>query len=136
MSTANAEAARLTAITLAALPALGQPLDAGHFCGLTTRADGTHCAVVLLPDQPDADLDWKDAKAWAAGLDAELPTRPVAAQLFALAKGQLKPYWHWTQDEHSASFAWYCSFTNGDQFNNLKSAGGSCLAVRLIPLTA
>jgi len=44
-----APAATLTTIALAALPPLGADLGGGKFAGLTTRKDGTHAAVVLLP---------------------------------------------------------------------------------------
>ena len=75
---------------LSDLPAIGQPLAAGIFVGLTTRADGTHHAVVLLADKPPTDLGWRQAMDWAKGIDAELPTRPVAALLFANAKDQFE----------------------------------------------
>lgn len=118
-----------------ALPVLGQPLEGGTFAGLTTRKDGTHCAVVLLPGFME-DVNWNDAKAWAAEQGGELPSRPVAALLFANVKDRLKPYLHWTSEEWNASFAWCCFFDIGDQSGNHKSSGGSAVAVRLIPLTA
>ena len=46
------------------LPAIGQLLNGGTFAGLTTKPDGTHCAVVLLPEA-GTDLTWTNAKAWA-----------------------------------------------------------------------
>ena len=69
------------------LPAVGAALDGGIFCGLTTKPDGTHHAVVLLPDAPVKRLNWADSTAWAEGLGngAQLPTRPVSALLFANA---------------------------------------------------
>jgi hypothetical protein len=116
------------------LPSLGKPLDGGTFAGLTTRADGTHCAVVLLPGLGE-NLTWAKAKAWAKKAGGELPTRPVAALLFANVKPALTPRWHWTADEYDASFAWYCNFYDGHQDNDLKSYDGCAVAVRLIPLT-
>lgn len=113
--------AQAEAITLASLPALGAALEGGTFAGLTTRKDGTHCAVVLLPEQ-GTDLTWKKAMNWAKKIDAELPTRPVAALLFANVKDKLQPRWHWTSEEDDASYAWRHE--------------GSAVAVRLIPLTA
>ncbi|MBA4343246.1 MAG: hypothetical protein C0423_14005 [Methylibium sp.] len=131
-------------ITLATLPALGQPLDTGLFCGVITRKDGTHCAVVLLADKPDTRLTWSKAKAWADGVGGQLPSRPVAALLYANAKDQLQPAWHWTSDtldadtgdEDDASYAWGCYFRHGDQNDTRESAEGAAVAVRLIPLTA
>ena len=119
---------------LASLPPLGGPLDGGTFAGLTTKKDGTHCAVVLLPEQAEG-LTWKKAMNWAVKQGGELPSRPVAALLFANAKSQLKPKWHWTSDEEDASFAWLCQFSLGHQYDVHKSYEGSAVAVRLIHLT-
>jgi len=126
----------LTSISLNALPAIGADLDSGTFAGLTTRKDGTHCAVVLLPTKPTKILAWKPAMTWAKKQDGELPTRPVAALLFANVKDKLEPTWHWTSDEDDASYAWFCYFYDGFQNYNRKSYEGSVVAVRLIPLTA
>lgn len=82
-------------ISISTLPALGAALHGGIFAGLTTRKDGSHCAVVLLPDQV-ASITWKKAVNWAQKLEAELPSRPVAALLFANVKDRLRPAWHWT----------------------------------------
>ena len=116
------------------LPALGQPLDGGVFAGIITRQDGTHCAVVLLPDN-GTDLTWAKAKTWAKQQGGELPSRPVAALLFA-NKANLKPKWHWTSEEYDASYAWLCSFSVGTQYYTLKCFEGSAVAVRLIPISS
>ena len=42
------------------LPALGADLEGGTFCGLTTKPDGTHHAVVLLADKPAERLNWTE----------------------------------------------------------------------------
>jgi len=122
-------------MNIASLPALGAQLEGGIFAGVTTLKDGTHCAVVLLHEQ-GTNLTWKKALAWAEKQGGELPTRPVAALLFANVKDKLQPRWHWTREEDDASFAWYCYFLNGDQSIYPKSYEGSAVAVRLIPLTA
>jgi hypothetical protein len=123
-------------ISLSSLPALGQDLLGGIFAGLTTTPAGAHAAVVLLADKPSELLTWKDAVAWADGLGAVLPTRPVAALLFANVKDQFEADWHWTADQYGASYAWYCTFTFGFQYYYHKSAEGAARAVRLIQLTA
>lgn len=127
--------APITQLTLATLPALGTQLDTGIFAGLTTRKDGIHCAVVLLPEQ-GTQLTWKKAIEWAAEQGGELPSRPVAAMLFANAKAQLKPAWHWTSEQEDASYAWHCYFDYGYVYHDRKSYEGSAVAVRLIPITA
>lgn len=126
----------LTSISMTALPAIGADLDSGTFAGMTTRKDGTHCAVVLLPTKPTKKLAWKPAMTWAKKQKGEPPSRPVAALLFANVKDKLEPTWHWTSDEEDASCAWICVFLSGNQFITRNSYEGSVVAVRLIPLTA
>lgn len=121
--------------TLADLPKIGEPLDAGTFAGITTELDGKHVAIILLPDQ-GTDLDWKAATAWAKKLDAQLPTRPIAALLYANVKPKLRPQWHWTCEPEDASYAWGCYFSFGFQNYFLRSFQGCAFAVRTIPLTA
>ena len=120
-------------IDLASLPPIGKSLDGGTFAGLTTKPDGTHCAVVLLPGNA-TDLTWAKAKAWAKKQGGELPSRPVAALLFANVKASLQPRWHWTSEEDDASFAWFCSFYYGLQTYGRKSYEGSAVAVRYIKI--
>lgn len=115
-------------------PSPRRRLHGGIFAGLTTKQDGTHHAVILLPDQ-GTDLTWKKACNWAQKLDAELPSRPVAALLFANVKDQLRPKWHWTSEGYDASYAWGCTFNDGTQSYDHKSYEGAAVAVRLIPLT-
>jgi len=122
-------------VSFAHLPALGADLDGGTFAGITTHKDGTHCAVVLLPEQCEK-LTWEKAMNWAEKLGGELPSRPVAAMLFANVKRLLKPTWHWTSEEDDASYAWNCHFDDGHQLSHHKSFEGAAVLVRLIPLTA
>lgn len=118
------------------LPALGAPLEAGLFAGLTTTKDGHHHAVVLLPIKPEKPLTWKRAVSWAKKAGGELPTRPVAALLFANLKDQFDPQWHWCLEQLDGSYAWYQAFSTGLQDFDHESFEGRARAVRLIPLTA
>lgn len=137
--------AAIAAILFSSLPQLGQPIDGGIFQGVITTKDGTHHAVVLLDAKPDGRMAWKDAKSWAESVDGQLPTRPVAALLYANAKTMFQDTWYWTGDElqadtgdeDDASSAWHCNFRNGRQsYDGNKRAEGAAVAVRLIPLTA
>jgi hypothetical protein len=120
------------------LPKPGASLEAGKFCGITTTPDGTHHAVVLLPDKPDKRLDWQAAMDWAASVKGTLPSRPVAAMLFANAKPEFEEAWHWTCETASwdGSFAWLQYFSYGIQGSIHKSYEGRARAVRLIQLSA
>ena len=114
------------------LPALGAPLDTGIFAGFITQKDGTHVAVALLPER-GAELNWSQATEWAQKQGGVLPTRPIAALLFANAKASLPNGWHWTSEE-DASCAWGCYFDYGSQYYTRKSYEGAAVAVRLIAI--
>jgi len=122
-------------VSITALPAFGADLDGGAFFGVTTGKDGAHYAATLLPERGQK-LTWTKAIDWAAKQGGVLPTRPVAAMLFANLKDKLTPTWHWTSEEDDASYAWHCFFGDGSQYDDRKSYEGSAVAVRLIPLTA
>jgi hypothetical protein len=132
----NAPETLAAALHMAALPALGAELDGGLFAGLTTTADGKHHAVCLLPDKPEADMPWKQAMAWAESVNGVLPTRPVAALLFANCKAQFEESWHWTSEEWGGSSAWFQYFDYGLQHYDHKTNELSARAVRLIQLIA
>ena len=124
--------------TLTALPAVGTPFLQGIFAGVTTTKAGTHCAVVLLPDQPSGRLHWQAAMDWAKSVGAELPTRPVSALLFANLRDKFERAWYWTSEQHECdgAYAWGQNFTYGWQDGSHTSYEGRVRAVRLIPLTA
>ena len=127
--------ASIASISIPFLPLVGEDLDGGTFAGIITQPDGTHVAVVLLPAWSEG-LTWKLAGAWAEKQGGVLPSRPVAALLYANCKAKLQPRWHWTSEAYDASFAWGCDFYGGGQSGNLKSAEGCAVAVRCIHLTA
>ena len=122
--------------TATPLPAVGQPLAGGIYAGITTGTDGTPYALVLLADKPAKALTWSAACKWAAGLKADLPTRPESALLFALLKAQFEEAWHWTSEEHAfdSSYAWSQYFLNGNQDSSHQRYAGRARAVRKLPL--
>jgi hypothetical protein len=92
-----------------------------HYAGLALRADGTpghH--LVLLPGEAEG-MTWDDAKAWAASVGGELPTRQEQALLYANCAHLFKQEWYWSGVEHtSGSNAWYQTFSYGAQDYDLK----------------
>lgn len=132
----------ITTLSFSALPALGADLAGGTFRGITTLKNGTHAAVILLPNKAQERMSWDKAMAWATEAGGQLPTRPVAALLYANAKEQFERTWYWTSDElhadtgdeDDASYAWTCDFYGGTQGLDRKIYEGSAVAVRLIPL--
>jgi hypothetical protein len=129
-------AAAPAALSIAELPPLEAELHGGRFAGLVTLPDGTHHAVVLLAARPDKRLTWKQAMAWAQSAGGRLPSRPIAALLYANARKTIEPDWYWTDETNGSSDAWYCYFDLGFQYYDYRSAEGAAVAVRLIPLAA
>ena len=118
------------------LPTLGSPLHGGTFAGITTAADGTHHALILLDTEPATKLKWRDALAWAAELSADLPTRTEQSMLFANLKSEFKAAWYWSSEQHASNSdcAWSQLFVYGGQNTNLKSAELRARAVRRLPI--
>ena len=133
----NKQISQTAAIRFAALPAINAPFCDGTFAGITTNKDGQHFAVCQLPSRVTK-VTWQAATDWAKGLNAELPSRTVAAMIVANVEDRPKSGWYWTCEsvDGDTSYAWHCTFSNGHQYGTRKSYEGAAVAVRLIPLTA
>lgn len=116
------------------LPALRQPFQGGIFAGVTTQADGKHCAIVLLKDKPQRYLTWKQAKAWARNLGAQLPSCAVAAHLFYLHPDLFGRIWYWTSESRDSMYSWMFSFEDGTRNASGIMNDVGAFAVKLIPL--
>lgn len=130
----KADAANQRSILVINEAAIG--LDPGeHYAGTILDESGqvTHHLVLMAP-RNDAKLKWQEAMDWAASVGGALPTRQEQALLYANCKPHLKPEWHWSSEVHAddASYAWYCHFNDGYQFNTRKSYEGSAVAVRRV----
>ncbi|BBB65876.1 hypothetical protein UNDYM_1623 [Undibacterium sp. YM2] len=88
--------------------------------------------LFLLEAKPATKLNWEAAKAWAASVGGELPTRSEQSLLFANAKEQFEPYYYWSgeQDAGYPSFAWMQYFNGGNQYDDRKSSEYRARAVR------
>ncbi len=114
----------------------GVRVQGATYIGICTASDGSLYALLKLDDKPAKRLPWTEAMAWAKGLNADHPTRPEAALIFAMLKDKLDSAWHWTNETCSwdASYAWICHFVHGDTYSNHKSYDGAAVAVRRLPL--
>jgi hypothetical protein len=119
---------------LQTLPTLGSPLRGGKFAGITTAADGTHHALILLDDKPNGELTWRKALNWATKLDADLPSRVEALLLLVNLPYEFERTWHWTNTQYSDHHAWFQYFYNGPQSFSSKSAELRARAVRRLPI--
>lgn len=120
---------------LTSVPELKQPWEGGTFVGITMLADGKLYAIVQLDAKPPKRLTWSKAMEWAASVGGVLPSRPVAALMFALAKELLSYDWYWTSEEFEEDYAWFCFFSTGTQYYGPQDDEGCAVAVRMIPLT-
>jgi hypothetical protein len=118
-----------------ALPTIGSQLAGGTYAGITTGKDGVPYALILLDDKPAERLTWRKAVNWAKKLDAELPTRPEGALLFANLKDSFEPAAHWTSERLDSSWAWFQYFTHGHQHDViLQDDELRARAVRRLPI--
>lgn len=106
-----------TTFAVVAALALGAPFEGGKFAGISTLPDGTHIATTLLDIKPDERMTWQEAMAFASENDAQLPSRPVCAMLFANQREEFTKTWHWTKEQYEGddSYAWICFFYDGIQ---------------------
>lgn len=100
------------------------------YAGLILNEDGTSSHhLVLLPGETEA--TWADAKAWAAKVGGELPTRREQSLLFGNAKAGFKARWYWSSEKHeSGSGAWVQNFGYGYQLTLHVDDGRCARAVR------
>lgn len=84
--------------------------------------------LILLPGKTKA--TWQNAVAWAKEAGGELPKRREQSLLFANLKDAFEGVWHWSGEEHSDSYAWIQSFSNGTQDYRSKSSEFAAVAVR------
>ena len=74
-----------------------------RYAGLILDADGRpKHHLILLPGDAE-DLDWEEAKAWAAERGGELPTRCEQSLLFANLKGEFESSYYWSGEAHSSA---------------------------------
>jgi hypothetical protein len=122
------------------IPAIGQPwpgIEGSAYAGLSRGEDGQPDAhLVLLPDLPASELNWKDAKAWAHSVGGQLPTRRESALLYAQVfdKVEVDAGWYWTGTQCSDGFAWIQSFGDGVQLYYGKKYEARARAVRRFPV--
>jgi hypothetical protein len=86
------------------------------YVGGTIDAGGKITHTILLPGEK-ADVNWKDALAWAKSVGGDLPNRIEQAMLWAhhAGKFQKRYYWSNTQYADDSAYAWFQGFGLGGQ---------------------
>ena len=103
-----------------------------HYAGIILGKDGeADYQLILLPGEA-IDINWENAKEWAAKQGGELPTRREQSLLFANLKEHFKPRWHWSCETHQehTRYAWSQLFNDGIQDYSYKDYEHFARAVR------
>ena len=106
-----------------------------RYAGIVIDEDGDpEHHLILMAQRPDKKLNWQAAMDWASSVGGSLPSRQEQALLYANCKPHLKPDWHWSSQTHEddASYAWYCHFSYGTQYDGHKFTELAAVAVRRI----
>jgi hypothetical protein len=106
--------------------------DGERYAGIVLGNDGKpDHHLVLLPAKTGR-LTWPKAKAWAAKVGGELPTRSEQAILYGNLKSEFEGAWYWSGEQYAAysGYAWVQHFAGGYQFNSRKSNEYRARAVR------
>jgi hypothetical protein len=107
-----------------------------HYAGVIVNEDGTPAHhLILLPGEAD-EINWADAKTFAANAGGELPTRREQALLYANLKAQFESEWYWSGEQHASDddYAWIQNFNFGGQVIIYKSARLRARAVRRLTI--
>lgn len=87
--------------------------DGEQYTGLLLGKNGAPDQhIILLPGEAQ-EVNWDDARKFAADAGGELPTRREQSLLFANLPEGFPPYWHWSGEQRSAGSAWIQFFGNG-----------------------
>ena len=103
------------------------------YIGVVSNTAGELHHVVLLPVQRE-DINFADAKAWAASIGGDLPTRIEHLVLYKNHRAEFDQRAYWSNEEDDdpeyAGYAWFQDFSYGYQDDFLKGAALRALAVR------
>lgn len=82
-----------------------------------------------LGPEADRQMNWEQAKKWAASVGGQLMPREVG--VLAFKKAEIRKQfrtddWYWLEDEYSSSVGWIQYFDNGGQFSSSKT-NASCV---------
>ena len=131
--------ARLAAIEAAVsvrtleIPSCSVRLSVGEeYAGAILSADASVAYhVILLPGEA-AEIDWKNAIAWAKEQGGDLPDRREQSLLYTNLKEKFQGAWYWSSAQHGAddAYAWCQHFSTSIQGLNLKDIKLRARAVR------
>ena len=119
------------------LPRIHSTYAGGEVMGVVMGENGQPDYLLIdLGVEPANDVTWDEAKAWAASVGGDLPTRREQAVMFGNRReDQYKPRWYWSGEKHASgpSWAWNQNFGYGYQFLDHKDYHDRARAVRRVP---
>lgn len=119
------------------LPKIHSQFAGGEVMGVVMGENGAPDYLLIdLGVEPEKDVTWEEAKAWAASVGGELPTRREQAILYGNRRdGQFKPRWYWSSEQHASysDCAWIQTFNDGNQSYNHEGNCDRARAVRRVP---
>jgi hypothetical protein len=128
----------------AVAPKIGELLDyeGGIYAGIVRGDPGQPDYRLIVCTEDNPKVNWADAGAWAAGLEADghkdftLPKRKEQAILFGNVPELFEADWYWSnaQYEHSSDCAWIQSFNGGFQGYYHKGSHCRARAVRRVAI--
>lgn len=115
------------------LPEIGAAWRGGIYAGITVH-NNQPMTLVLLPG--DVRKTWNEAVAWATEQGRELPSRMDMLVLFQNLKREFQESCYWTGARYAriGCYAWYQSFTHGNQDINHEVSALRARAVRRFPI--
>ena len=99
------------------------------YAGFTMKDGKPFEHIILLPGKSE-EVEWEEAKTFAAEQGGRLPNRQEGALLYANLKEDFDADWYWLADEHSSDFAWIQYFYYGGQDYGVKGDSSLARAVR------
>ena len=119
------------------MPRIHSTYAGGIVMGVMAGQSGAPDYLLIdLGAEPEKDVTWEEAKAWAASVGGDLPTRREQAVMFGnRADGQYQARWYWSGEQHAAepAWAWGQFFNSGHQYDYHKDGHYRARAVRRVP---
>ena len=109
--------------------------DGEIYIGAIGDAAGNLHHVILLPgDNDDATHEYQ--LEWAKSIGGDLPTRIEQAMLLANHSDQFKKDWYWSNEinDTDSGWAWFQTFTSGNQIFSSRHGELRARAVRRLPI--
>lgn len=113
-------------------PRIGEEWEeqGGVYAGVARGKNGAPDYYLILATHCDAEsVKWDEAKTWAENVssgdeglhDYTLPARHEQALLFANVPEHFQKEYYWSSEQHASSsyYAWFQTFVNGDQPDDL-----------------